>query len=143
MGSFCCSSAPCCGTPPSAIGCQQAAAASEKDGRSAAEQKINVQLLHEIYRRRGEAEQRGVLPGPSGIEIDTRGRALVDVRANVTTALEKSIRTLGGTIVSTSSEHRSIIARVPLLALDRLANEPTVTFIEPAAEARTTRSPRR
>jgi hypothetical protein len=112
---------------------------TEKSARSASQRKINSQLLFEIYRRRGEAERKGVPPGETGVRIDARGRALVDVRANVTTALQNTIRGLGGTIVSTSRESHSIIARVPLLKLERLAGNPAVQFIEPAADAITVR----
>lgn len=112
---------------------------SEKSARSAAQRKINSQLLFEIYRRRGEAERKGVPPGETGVKIDARGRALVDVRANVTSALQNTIRGLGGTIISTSRESHSIIARVPLLKLERLAGNPAVRFIEPAADAITVR----
>ena len=119
----------------------QAPGVSEKESRTRAQQKINSQLLYEIYRLRGEAERKGVPPGPTGVKIDARGRALVDVRAVVTPALEKSIRGLGGVVLSTSARDQSTIARVPLLKLERLAAEPAVRFIEPAAEAITVRHP--
>jgi len=112
---------------------------SEKTERTAAQQKINSQLLYEIYRRRGEAERKGVPPGRTGVKIDARGRALIDVRADVTAALQRKIRGYGGAILSTSRESHSIIARVPLLRLERLAADPSVRFIEPAAEAMTVR----
>src|SRR5439155_2244070 len=67
-----------CSWAPSFAG--QAPSRSEKTERSAAQQKINSQLLYEIYRRRGEAERKGVPPGSTGVKIDARGRALVDVR---------------------------------------------------------------
>jgi hypothetical protein len=112
---------------------------SEKEARTATQRKINSQLLYEIYRHRGEAKRKGVPPGETGVKIDTRGRALVDVRADVTAGLLARIRARGGTIVSTSREYHSIIARVPLLELERLAANRTVLFIEPAAEAMTVR----
>lgn len=108
---------------------------SEKAKRTPAQQKINSQLLYEIYRRRGEARQQGVPSGATGVRIDARGRTVVDVRAvPVTEALQRTIRTLGGTILSVSPEHQSILARVPLLKLEALAADSTVRFIEPAAE---------
>ena len=120
---------------------RQGAEPSEKEARTPAQRKINSQLLYEIYRRRGESQRKGVPPGPTTVDIDARDRALIDVRAEVSTALQNSIRTLGGVIVSVSSEHRSIIARVPILKLEQLAGDPAVRFIEPAAEARTSRRP--
>jgi hypothetical protein len=114
-------------------------AGSEKRERTAAQQKINSQLLYEIYRRRSEAERKGVPPGSTGVKIDARGRALIDVRTDATPALQHKIRAYGGTILSTSSESHSIIAGVPLLRLERLAADPSVRFLEPAAEAVTVR----
>jgi len=78
-----------------------------------------------------------VPPGPTGVDVDARGRALVDVRAEVTPALQKTIRSLGGVITSSSSEHHSIMARVPLLKLEQLAGDSAVRFIEPVARATT------
>ena len=110
---------------------------SEKEARTAAQGKINSQILYEIYRRRGNAVRKGVPPGPTGVDVDARGRALVDVRAEVTPALQKTIRSLGGVILSSSPAYHSIIARVPLLRLERLAGGSAVRFIEPMARATT------
>ena len=114
---------------------------SEKGSRTPAQQKINSQLLFEIYRLRGEAERKGVPPGPTGVKMDQRGRALVDVRAAVTPSLQRRIRQLGGLIVSSSALHQSVVARIPLLKLEALASDPMVRFIEPAAEPITNRPP--
>ena len=109
---------------------------SEKETRTPAQQKIDSQLLYEIYRRRGQAGQKGTPTDRTDLRIDARGRALVDVRApSITSGLTKRIRALGGTILSVSAEHQSILAWVPLLKLESLAEDPTVRFIEPAAEA--------
>src|SRR5712671_5744827 len=87
----------------------------EKERRTPAQQKINSQLLYEIYRLRGEAERNAVPPGPTGVKIDARGRALVDIRADPAPALQSRIRRSGGLVLSTSARGRSIIARLPLL----------------------------
>jgi len=80
-----------------------------------------------------------VNPGPTDVRSDKVGRALVDVRAEVTPAIEKKIRDLGGVVISTSSRDQSILARIPILKLERLAGDPAVHAIEPAAEAMTNR----
>jgi hypothetical protein len=122
---------------PEALDIQQRSVPSEKEARTPAQRKINSQILYEIYRRRGDARRKGVPPGPTGVDVDARGRALVDVRADVTSALEKTIRSLGGVIISSSPEHDSIMARVPILRLERLAGDSAVRFIEPVARATT------
>jgi hypothetical protein len=114
-------------------------APSEKETRTAAQQKIDSQLLYEIYRKRGQAVEKQVPPAATLVRIDAKGRALVDIRARVTPALISRVKRRGGSIVSTSTEYHSIIARVPLLELERLANDPAVRAISPAAEATTNR----
>jgi hypothetical protein len=109
--------------------------ASEKESRTPAQKKIDSQILYELYRVRGQAKQKNVPPDPTGVRIDPAGRALVDVRADVTPVLEKKVGDLGGTIQSTSREYRSIIAWIPLTKLERLADDPAVRAIVPAAEA--------
>jgi hypothetical protein len=119
----------------------QPPAAGEKEQRTPAQQKINSQLLYEIYRVRGEAVRKGVPPGSTGVKIDGRGRALVDIRVDPTPALQNKIRRAGGIVLSSSARDRSVIARVPLRKLETLAADPAVRFIEPAADATTVRQP--
>src|SRR4029450_4255153 len=110
------------GTPPAVVLILAASqAVSEKDSRTPAQQKINSQVLYEIYRARGEAAAKQVPPGPTGVRIDKKKRAYVDVRATVTPALQKKVRSLGGTIVSVYSKYDSIVAWVPLKKLERRA----------------------
>jgi hypothetical protein len=112
---------------------------SEKASRTPAQRKISSQILYEIYKRRGEAAEKGVPPAATGTKVDERGRAFVDIRAEVTPAIERTIRALGSTIVSTSREYRSIIAWVPLLKLEQLAADPAVHAIVAPAQATTSR----
>ena len=115
----------------------QRTVASEKESRTPAQQKISSQLLYEIYRLRGEAAQKGVPEGDTLVRVDEKTRALVDVRAEVTPALLAKVEKLGAAIVSTSREYHSIVAWIPLLKLEGLAEDPAVRAIGPKAEART------
>ena len=81
-----------------------------RDARTVAQGKINPRVLSAIYRRRG------------------------DVRAQVRPDLEKKIKALGGIVVSTSSTYDSIVGWMPLQTLERLATDPGVRAIEPAAQ---------
>lgn len=111
---------------------------SEKEARTAAQRKIDSQILQEIYRKRGQTDKL-VSSEPTLVRIDARGRALVDIRAKVTTDLVSRVKKRGGIIVSTDIKYDSIIARVPLLEIERLASDPAVRTIVPAAEATTVR----
>ena len=124
----------CAATPP-----PQSPAPSEKDSRTAAQQKIDSQILQEIYRKRGQAAEKQVPPGPTLVRIDDKGRALVDVRVKVSSDTLNLVKRRGGSIVSSSPQYDSIIARVPLLEIERLAANPAVRAIVPAAEATTVR----
>jgi hypothetical protein len=112
---------------------------AQKASRTPAQKKLDSQLLLEIDRRRSDTTQRDLPPDETGVKVDQKGRALVDVRANVTSDLEKKIRALDGAIVSTSPQYRSIIAWLPLLKLEQLAEDSAVVAVVPAARAITHR----
>ena len=116
------------------IGC--AAPLSEAPAQSAALKKIDSQLLYEIRQLSPARNQQNRPPRQETVvRLDAKQRAFVDVRADVTPALEEQIRQLGGTIHSTSTPHRSIIGWIPLRELERLAASAAVHSIMPAAEA--------
>lgn len=107
----------------------------QKDARTVAQQKINPRVLSAIYQRRGDVKAKSVAaPAAQAIQVDRHGRAYVDVRAQVRPELEKKFKALGGVVVSTSSTYDSIVGWVPLQTLERLAADPTVRAIEPAAQ---------
>ena len=112
----------------------------EKRERTAAQQKIDTQLLYEIYRERGEAEAKGVPPGELALKFDDKGRALVSIRARVTKALLDKIEKLGGKIVSSSARYNDVRAHLPLAKLEELAAWKDVNAIMPAEEAITNRA---
>lgn len=105
--------------------------------RTKAQQKINSQLLAEIERVKDGASPRQEPSERPIVRIDQQQRALVDVRTVVTRAMTDRLTELGGTLVSTSPEAQSIIAWVPLLKLEALAEDLSVHAIEPAASALT------
>jgi hypothetical protein len=113
---------------------------TEKALRTPAQQKIDSQLLYEIYRRRGEAELKRV-PPETTVKVDADGRVTVDVRAEVSAQLERKVVELGGVIVETSEKYRSILAHVPLMKLETLAEEAAVVSIIPAPEPALKRPP--
>jgi hypothetical protein len=126
---------PACASAASPVAPQERVMPPDKTARTAAQQKINSRLLVEIERRRGNVPS-GTLPAPDpGIKIDEKGRALVDVRVDVTPAIRKTIVDLGSTIVSESVEYHSIVAWIPLLKLEKLAEDPAVRAIVPPSGA--------
>jgi hypothetical protein len=105
-----------------------------RDMRTVAQSKINPRVLSAIYRRRGDVRGKAVVSQPPNIQVDRHGRAYVDVRAQLRPDLEKKIKALGGIVVSTSQTYDSIVGWMPLQTLERLAADPGVRAIEPAAQ---------
>jgi hypothetical protein len=106
-----------------------------KERLTPAQRKIDTQLLQEIAAHRDGKKGPSTVDSPAAIKVDKQQRALVDIRAEVTPAIEKSVAHLGGEVVSTSVEYRSIIAWVPVLKLEQLAADAAVRSIDPAARA--------
>jgi hypothetical protein len=111
----------------------------DKSTLTAAQRKLDSRLRREVERRRADAAPAAP-EGPLvevGLKVDSKNRALVDVRATVTTSLKDQIDALGGIIVSSSIAYHSIVAWVPLARLEQLAEDPAVRAIVPPSGAAT------
>ena len=109
----------------------------EKESRTAAQQKIDSQLLYAIYQMRGEAEKKGIPTEPIPLKKDANGRVLIDIRAPVTKKLQSLIRSLKGKVVSTSQRDDSTIAYLSLGKIEKLAENADIKFISAPADAMT------
>ena len=105
----------------------------EKESRTAAQKKIDSQLLYALKQKRGET--RGVPTERIDIELDRKGRALVDITARVSPQVTSQIRKLGGIVISEDQRYHTIRARLALEKLEALATLKDVSFIAPAAQA--------
>ncbi len=107
-----------------------------KSAQTPAQKKIGSRLLRAIERaRRGDAQQDAAL------QIDAKGRVLVEIRADVGEAIEKKLRDIDATIVATVPKYRSILAWVPLTELEGLAALEGVSSIQPAPKSTTNKRP--
>ena len=111
----------------------------EKRSRTAAQQKIDSQLLYAIYRERGEAEAKGVPYGELRVKFDEKGRARVTIRARVSRSLLAKIKRLGGEVIASSERYQDVQANIALGKLEELAALKDVRAIMPAEEATTNR----
>ena len=101
-----------------------------KQSQTAAQQKISSRLLRAIERaRRGDRQSPDAI-----VQIDAKGRAFVEIRAEVTDAIRKKLREIQATTVSALPAYRSILAWVPLTQLEDLAADNAVYAIEPAPQ---------
>jgi hypothetical protein len=105
----------------------------EKASRTPAQKKINSQLWYALKQKRGETW--GVPTERINIELDQKGRALVDITARVSPRVTLQIRKLGGILISADESYHTIRARLALEKLAALAALKDVSFISPAAQA--------
>jgi hypothetical protein len=94
-------------------------------------------LLDEVRRVQQHPDRKPTTTANSLVKIDSKQRALVDIRTAVTPDMKQRITSLGATIVSESVPADSIIAWVPLAKMERLAERGAVRAIQPAAQAMT------
>lgn len=111
--------------------------AQEKGNRTSAQKKIDSQLLYAIYRKRGEAQAKGVPAGELRVQFDGKGRAIISIRARVTKTVLAKIKSLGGEVISSSETYNDILAHLSLEKLEKLAALQDVRAIMPAEEATT------
>ena len=105
----------------------------EKGSRTAAERKINSQLLQAIKEYSGDKDIQGMGLEPVAVRTDKDGNLMVDINAAVTDELLNSIRALGGKIIYPSKQYHTIRAQVPILVVEKIAACEAVKFIKPAA----------
>lgn len=123
-------------TPVAATGMDNAmqqiqALYQEKQTRSPAHAKIDSQLL--LMRDADGFSIRPVaVPLRNHLSADSNGRVEVDITAQVDAGLLAVIENLGGVIISSVPRFDAVRARLPLRALETLAEENAVTNIRPA-----------
>ena len=105
------------------IGTQLAAKAQ----RTVAERKVSSQLLEA---RRAAVTRRQATGGDTADEMVT-----VDIRADVTPAVLERILALGGTVINSVERYRAIRARLPLAAVEPLAELDAIQSIRSADQA--------
>jgi hypothetical protein len=112
----------------------------EKETRTSDQQKLDSQLWYALQASRGQALQ-GVpevyATATDTVQMDASGFARVDISAAVSDDLLNQIAELGGSVTLASADDQSILATVPLAALETLAANAAVRHIAPSAQART------
>ncbi len=124
---------------------QLAALLEEKSARTPTQQKIDAHLLYASKNARGLSVARGMRTvswALNGTRQDAVGRALIDIRANLTPELLSAIAALGGEVVNAQSEYDAVRAWLPLSQMEALAARPEVHFIQRAARFHTNARPR-
>ncbi len=107
----------------------------EKEARTAAQQKIDSQLLYAIKMRRGERIATNVQSLSVEVGTDDSGRVNVDISAIIDDQLLNDLRGLGVEVSGVFRQYNSLRAAVLLEQLETIAGFSQVRFIQPKQEA--------
>ena len=116
---------------------------AEKESRTPAQQKIDSNLLYEVKQSQGASVAAGIPRLRTGVTVDDRGTAEVDITGHVSDALLDTLAGLGAQVIDVHRGERSIRARIPLAALEAIAGDPAVVFIQPRQDPMLSRPPAR
>ena len=98
-----------------------------KAQRTPAQRKVSSQLL--------DAQRAAVARGQATGTDTADEMVTVDIRADVTPAVLERIRALGGTVINSVGRYRAIRARLPLAAVEPLAELDAIQSIRSADQA--------
>jgi len=110
---------------------------AEKAGRTPAQRKMDSQLVHALKQNRGETFAPEAPHVQVDVTLETDGRVMVDIDANVTPDLLALIQAGGGTVINSFEGYRAIRASVTLTQLETLASSTNVNYIRRASQAHT------
>ena len=106
-----------------------------KAQRTPAQRKVSSQLLDARLTQRRKLTAAGIAHLPA-TDADTKDEGVkVDIRADLTPAVLKRIEALGGAVINSVERYRSIRARLPLQAVETLAELKAVKSIRTADKA--------
>ena len=122
--------------PPQALA-QIQALITEKQSRTAAQQKIDSRLLYGTRIATGRAVAAGISTLRITLPMTRDGRAMLDVRAPVSNALLDRLRGLGAEVVDTNPRYEHIGIRIALDRVEAIAALPDVVRVAPQLGAMT------
>ncbi|HTO86249.1 MAG TPA: S8 family serine peptidase [Thermoanaerobaculia bacterium] len=114
---------------------------AEKETRTPAQRKIDSNLLYAYRQSRGLDAAPGVRALATGVSIEPDDATVVDITAVVSDTLLNALQALGAAILDVQPRARSIRARVPLSALETIAADSSVLFIQPKQQYMLLRAP--
>ncbi len=110
---------------------------NEKESRTPAQQKISSQLLYATKMRRGESIAREVPVLEVDVAVDSQGKVVVDLSADVDEDLLADLERSGVEVLSVNPRYHHLRVKVALSQLETIAGYPQVRFIRPKRTAST------
>lgn len=118
---------------------QIAALQDLKKSQSAAEAKVDTQLVLQQRMNTNRMASNTVPLLANGVETTSAGKVMVDIRATVSDELLKALAAKGGSVKSVSTRYGTIRAELPLSAVTSVAARADVKRVEEAGGAMTAR----
>jgi len=114
---------------------------NEKQSRSAAQQKIDSQLLYAIKAGRGQQIAAGVDKLTVSVDTDTAGLVTLDIAAIIDERLLAGLAAMGVAVSSSFPRYHTLRVVASLDQLEAIAAFPQVRFIQPKQEAMLSQGP--
>ena len=109
----------------------------DKKARTVSQKKIDSQILFQIKRSSGNRALRAMTSLRNSVQLSPSGRILVDIKANVTPGVIKSIQNNTGTVINSHPNYNSIRAEIPITKIEELSKHNDIHFVRPADQAMT------
>ena len=110
---------------------------AEKESRSAAQRKMDSQLIYGLKQSLHQPMAQGVSSLRLNLKKEADGRVWVDLKGTITPQLLDFIRANGGTVLSSVPEFNAARVIVPISLTEILAGRPDVQFVQAAVRAMT------
>jgi hypothetical protein len=108
---------------------------AEKDARSAAQRKIDSQLIYEWKMEAGQPVASGIWAVETDLPYADDGHLVVDVRARVGSGLASRMPASGIEVLFASADGSNLRAHLNVNQVEALAADPDVLFIQPRQDA--------
>ena len=108
---------------------------AEKDGRTAAQRKIDSQLIYERKMEAGQPLASGIWAVETDLPYADDGHLVVDVRARAGSGLASRLPAAGIDVLFESADGSNVRAHLNVDQVEGLAADPDVLFIQPRQEA--------
>lgn len=112
----------------------------EKQALTPVQRKINHNIVRHLHTKVLKDHAETLPQLQTGVELNSNNEILTDIKANVTDSLLEKIKANGGTIINQFPQYHAIRAWIPITAVEIIAADPDVQFIDNAAKAETHKS---
>lgn len=119
---------------------QIAAIEAEKKSRTPAQRKIDSRVLHTIRMLQNKPVTEGVPYLETGVDLDDDNNLLIDILGDIDADFLSRLKALGGRIVTSTPQYKSVRAFVPAGQIEALAALAGVRHISPQRHGTVNRS---